>query len=463
MKIKKALIFLSLFLSVSASIHSSLAEDSLFGSRRFIRIADRIKPSVVNIIITHPKEADKGRTRLLLHRLIGEQKVNEIEDFLSYVLFREFPNRIRVEKMVGSGIIIRPDGLILTNQHVVDRQGSLEVVLSDGRSFPARIVGKDYLIDLALIQIEAEKLPVVTFGDSDELRVGEWVLAIGNSLGLEYTVSAGIVSAKGRDLFEDGIRPYTGMIQTDAPLNLGNSGGPLVDMKGKVVGLNTTVIPKGQSLGFAIPINDVKEILPGLIEKGEIRRTWLGVGVQPERTNGHLLIYHIVPDSPAHRSGLRPGDRLLSIDDTPVMTREELYKTLQQYRIGTRVTLSVEREGEILPFRVRLELMPIPELTARKVYPPGIEGFLLRLPERTRWLLIFGTGLFLVLLIKVKHNMERKKVRAVPRRDDRRGGERRSNVIPLDKIRVRYNRRQGERRHGDRREEPKEKRWFRIS
>ena len=445
--------FLFFVISESPRFQRIAEADRFVGSDHFVKIAEKIKPSVVNITLTHPGEPKKGRFRILADRLFGIKRTKEIEDVFTFILFQEYPQRFFLEKLAGSGVIIRSDGLILTNDHVVATEGSLEVILSDGRKFPAQVVGRDYLTDLALIKIEAEHLPVVRFGNSDELRVGQWVLAIGNSLGLQYTVSAGIVSAKERNLIEQDSRPYLNMVQTDAPINLGNSGGPLVNMKGEVVGINTSIIPGGQSIGFATPINDVKRVLAELIAKGKVERGWVGVTFRRQQnTTGSLVVDRVFSGGPSEKAGLQAGDSILTVNDVAMSTPKELSEMIQNIQVGSTIRLLVKRSGKTVPLEFLLEPMPIFEFKGRKNYPPGFEGFILRLPHRTRWLLIIGTVLFCVLLVDVNIDIERKKWKVLQRRSDRRGKERRAKVVPIEEIRVTSERRGVERRSSDRRE-----------
>lgn len=441
------LILSSLFISLWGAVASQTAaeENRFVGTNHFVKIAEKIKPSVVNITLTRPTEPRKSNFRLLFDRFLGKERTNQIEDFFTYILFQEYPERTFMERLAGSGMVIHSDGLILTNDHVVTGQGTLEVILADGRKFPAAIAGRDYLTDLALIEIEAEDLPVVRFGDSEDLRVGEWVLAIGNSLGLQYTVSAGIVSAKERNLPEEGTRPYFNMIQTDAPINLGNSGGPLVNMRGEVIGVNTSIIPGGQSIGFATPVNAVKEVLPFLITTGEVKRGWVGFTFQAS------VINRVFTGGPAEKAGLRSGDTILSINGITSATPQEISSMIKKSKIGSSMSLLVQREKQTVPIEVVIEQMPIPEFRGRRVYPAGFEGFVLRLPTRTRWLLIAGAILFMILLVDVNRDIERKKWKTLERGKERRSTERRAHIVPIEEIRVITERRESDRRAADRR------------
>jgi len=435
------------------------ARESIIGSDHFVKISEKIKPSVVNIVMTRPSEPPKARLRLLSDRFFGRKKIDDIEDFFSYVLFREYPQRDFTEKMAGSGVVIRSDGLILTNDHVVTDKGTLEVILSDGRTFPAKIIGKDYLIDLAVIKIDADGLPVVRFGDSESLRVGEWVLAIGNSLGLRYTVSAGIVSAMDRNLIEESGRPYWNMIQTDAPINLGNSGGPLVNMKGEVVGINASIIPKGQSIGFAVPINEAKGILSDLITQGEVKRGWLGVIFRLQQGGEHsFIVDRIVSGGPADKAGLLPGDKIVAVDGMVLDGQKEIHDEIMKMEIGSKMKFLVERGRKTETVAIVVEPLPVLEFKNRRTYPSGFEGFILRLPTRTRWFLIVVAVLFMILLLDVKRDMDRRVGRIPrPRENERRQGNRRVVKIPFKEVRVTAQRRKADRRDSERRQK---RHWF---
>ncbi len=448
------LILVFFFISLWGAVASQTAaeEDRFVGTNHFVKIAEKIKPSVVNITLTRPTEPKKSSFRLLFDKFLGKERTNQLEDFFTYILFQEYPERTFMEKLAGSGIVIQSDGLILTNDHVVTGQGTLEVILADGRRFSAKIVGRDYLTDLALIKIEVENLPIIRLGNSEDLRVGEWVLAIGNSLGLQYTVSAGIVSAKGRNLPEEGTRPYFNMIQTDAPINLGNSGGPLVNMRGEVIGVNTSIIPGGQSIGFATPVDQVKEVLPALITTGEVKRGWVGFIFQtPKEAKDSSVINRVFTGGPAEKAGLRSGDTILSINGIAFDTQKDVSTIIKNSKIGSHMSLLVQREKQTVPIDVIIEQMLIPEFRGRRVYPSGFEGFILKLPMRTRWLLIVGAILFIILLIDVNRDIERKKWKTLERGKERRSTERRAHVVPVEEIRVITERRESDRRAADRR------------
>jgi serine protease Do len=267
---------------------------------------------------------------------------------------------------LGSGFIIDSEGYILTSFHVVERAEDIRVTLWDESEYIAKIVGKDEKTDIALIKIETQKqLPVAPLGDSDTLEVGDWVLAIGNPFGLGHTVTAGIVSAKGRVL---GAGPYDDFIQTDAAINPGNSGGPLFNLDGEVVGINTAIFsPSGGNIGigFAIPINIAKEILPSLKQKGYVERGWLGVTVQkvtPEiaKTFGlqeprGALVADITKGSPAEKAGIKRGDIIVEYNGNEIADIHELPRLVANTPIGSEVSIKVYRDGGYVELKVRIE------------------------------------------------------------------------------------------------------------
>jgi serine protease Do len=240
----------------------------------FADLAERLKPCVVNISTT---KIIRGGGLISPFEEMPFGRSFGGDDFFER-FFGEIPQREFKQKSLGSGFIISHDGYIFTNNHVVEKADKILVKLSNGKEYDAKVIGRDAKTDIALIKIKpVESLPVADIGNSDKLRVGEWVMAIGNPFGLEQTVTVGIVSAKGRVI---GAGPYDNFIQTDASINPGNSGGPLFNMEGQVIGINTAIIAQGQGIGFAIPISMAKIILPDLKSRGKVTRGWMGVSVQ---------------------------------------------------------------------------------------------------------------------------------------------------------------------------------------
>ncbi|HKJ05007.1 MAG TPA: DegQ family serine endoprotease [Geopsychrobacteraceae bacterium] len=321
----------------------------------FVDLAAQLKPSVVNISTS---------------KNISGQRPNFQERDGSRDLFEEFfrrfapnqPQRPRKQSSLGSGFIISDDGYILTNDHVVNGADEVTVRLADGRSFDATIRGSDAKLDLALLKIDTgEKLPVAKLGNSDSLRVGEWVMAIGNPFGLEQTVTTGIVSAKGRVI---GAGPYDDFIQTDASINPGNSGGPLYNMQGEVVGINTAIIRGGQGIGFALPINAARVTIEQLKETGEVVRGWLGVSIQKisdelaesfglAQVSG-ALVAEVIEGSPAADAGIRRGDIILEFNGQEVDEMNDLPRIVAATPVDKSVEVKLFRDGKEVTVKVKV-------------------------------------------------------------------------------------------------------------
>jgi S1-C subfamily serine protease len=267
----------------------------------------------------------------------------------------------------GSGVIIAPDGYVLTNSHVVQGASRLQVGLADGRQLPATLIGADPHTDLAVVRVSDGGLPAARFGDSARLKVGQLVIAIGNPLGFQATVTTGVVSALGRSLRSESGRLIDDIIQTDAALNPGNSGGPLVDSRGQVIGINTAVIAYAQGICFAIPGNTARWVAGLLIKEGRVRRAHLGVAGQTRPLPRRLVyelrlsaetgiqIMTVIPGSPAQEADLRPGDVLLAIEETTVTDADDLHRYLTRFPEERRSTVRVLRDGSVreLPIRLR--------------------------------------------------------------------------------------------------------------
>jgi serine protease Do len=280
---------------------------------------------------------------------------------------------------LGSGFVISADGLIVTNHHVVDGVDRITVSFSDGREAEATVVGQDPLTDIALIRVsDLEGLTPLELGDSDAVQPGDWVVAIGNPFGLGHTVTAGIVSAKGREI---GAGPYDDFIQTDAAINPGNSGGPLLDLQGRVVGINTAINPRANTIGFAVPINIAKQILPQLESAGRVTRGWLGASVQritPELAEAMKLasragavVTMVVPGGPAAKAGLRSGDVIVGFAGKPLADVAELPRAVAAAAPGTRLPLEVLREGERVTLEVEIGELSAPGAAPRRAEAPG--------------------------------------------------------------------------------------------
>ncbi len=280
--------------------------------------------------------------------------------------FEGMPEREIKKPTLGSGFIISGDGYILTNNHMIENAQAVKVRLWDDTEYDAKVVGKDAKMDIALLKIDAagRVLPSAILGDSDSLEVGDWVIAIGNPYGLGHTVTAGIVSAKGRVI---GAGPYDDFIQTDAAINPGNSGGPLFNMKGEVVGINTAIIQTAHGIGFAIPINMAKEIIPSLKEKGFVERGWLGVSVQPLtpelardfnlKDRRGAIVTNIVKDSPADKAGLKRGDVIVEFQGKKINDAYDLPRMVANTTVGTVVEFKVIRDGQPVTVMAKVALL----------------------------------------------------------------------------------------------------------
>jgi serine protease Do len=332
----------------------------------FADLAAQLQPAVVNISTT---QVVKGPQRGVpgVPRPFGERGERDpFEEFFERFFGGRGPQRELRRSSLGSGFIINKDGHIVTNNHVVENATDIKVSLSDKEEFDAKVVGRDPKTEVALIKIEARRdLPIAPLGDSDRLRVGEWVLAIGNPFGLGHTVTTGIASAKGRII---GAGPYDDFIQTDVSINPGNSGGPLFNLHGEVVGINTAIVATGQGIGFAIPINLAKEVLTQLWEKGRVTRGFLGVQVQQvtpelaqsfglERPHGALVV-DVQPDSPAAQAGIQRGDVITAFNGRNIEEMHELPRTVANTPPGTATKVQLLRQGREQTVQVSIGDMP---------------------------------------------------------------------------------------------------------
>jgi serine protease Do len=262
---------------------------------------------------------------------------------------------------LGSGFLVSPDGLVVTNNHVVERAQRISARLFDGRELEAAVLGRDPSTDLALLKLEGAKgLPTVALGDSDQLEVGDWVVAIGNPFGLHASVTHGIISARERVI---GVGPFDDFLQTNADINPGNSGGPLFDMHGAVVGVTTAVSSQGQGIGFAVPINLVKELLPNLLEDGRFERGWLGVNVQEVVEGPHRssVVMEVFKGSPAEKAGLQLGDRIVTVGGRTVERYQQLLRKLAFLSPGEQARLGVIRGGKAREVTVTMAARPSAE------------------------------------------------------------------------------------------------------
>ncbi len=341
-----------------------------FVPESFTELAEKYSPAVVNI---RSEKNDKRTMEGNPHFRGGPHGQNDpFRDFFEK-FFGGRPNQGFKQRSLGSGFIIDQSGFIVTNNHVVEGADKIKVILKDDREFDAEVKGRDPNTDLALIKIKSDgNLPTIQFGNSDDVRVGEWVMAIGNPFGLEHTVTVGIISAKGRVI---GSGPYDDFIQTDASINPGNSGGPLLNMDGKVVGINTAIIAGGQGIGFAIPVNMAKGIIEQLQAKGEVTRGWLGIGIQDLSKelksyygvdgDAGVLVTKVFPGDPAEKAGIRAKDIILAVNGKKVDSSRELSRTIAESAVGKEASLLVLRGGTEKKFTIELGKRPEKMLAAQ--------------------------------------------------------------------------------------------------
>ena len=347
-------------------IHAAAAENQghiRWVPDNFSDLAEKYSPAVVNI---RSEKNGNRRKKADPHFRGGPFNKNEpFHDFFEK-FFGGRPNQGFKQRSLGSGFIIDQSGFIVTNNHVVEGADKIKVILKDEREFDAEVKGRDPNTDLALIKIKSDgNLPSIQFGNSDDIKVGEWVMAIGNPFGLEHTVTVGIISAKGRVI---GSGPYDDFIQTDASINPGNSGGPLINMEGKVVGINTAIIAGGQGIGFAIPVNMAKGIIEQLQTKGEVTRGWLGIGIQDlteelkayygVKGDAGVLVTKVFPGDPAEKAGIRAKDIILAVNGKKVDSSRELSLTIAESAVGQKTQLLVLRDGAEKTFAIELGKRP---------------------------------------------------------------------------------------------------------
>ncbi len=340
-----ALVLLSLFIS-----QSGLARPGSFSP-----IVKSEKEKIVNISSSAVIERSKLR-----------------KDPLYEHFFKNMPKKQR-QSSLGSGFIISRDGYIVTNHHVIDKAEKIEVKLYDGRTFTAKIIGKDKKTELALIKIEAKKLPFIKWGDSDTIEVGDWVLAIGNPLGFDHTVTAGIISARGRSVF--GNTAYGQFLQTDAAINFGNSGGPLFNLDAEVIGINTAIVAGGQNLGFAIPSKLAQKVISQLRKHGKVVRGWFGVEIQkvtnelaesfglPSGMRG-VVLTGVGKGSPAEKAGLEMGDVIVEFNGNPLNKTAQLQQYVGETPPGSDVYIKIFRNGKFLKKTVTVNLRPADDMVS---------------------------------------------------------------------------------------------------
>ena len=337
----------------------------------FSELADLAKPAVVNI---RTVKTVQGGGRVFRH-FFGNPFGGNRDPFREFFgPFEDEPSKEFKQRSLGSGFLIDDQGFIVTNNHVVEGADQIKVILANEEEYDAEVVGRDPKTDLALIRIQgAKNLKSLTMGDSDNVKVGTWVVAIGSPFGLEQTVTAGIVSAKGRII---GSGPYDDFIQTDASINPGNSGGPLINIRGEVVGINTAIVASGQGIGFAIPINMAKEIVVQLKDSGEVTRGWLGVGIQdltPELAEYYkveqkagVLVTQVFEGDPADKAGIKVNDVIVKVQGEPVKSSRELSRKIAALTVGQRAAIDLVREGKSKKVTVTIAKRQEEELQASK-------------------------------------------------------------------------------------------------
>ena len=334
----------------------------------FAPAAQKVIPSVVNIFT---QQKVRNRTHPALE-----------DPIFRYFFGDRLDPRPREVSNLGSGVIVSPNGYILTNQHVVEAADQIQVALADGQTLPAKVIGSDPETDLAILKIEADNLPAIVFAQPDTLKVGDWVLAIGNPFGVGQTVTAGIVSALGRTHL--GINTFENFIQTDAAINPGNSGGALVDAEGNLVGVNSAIYSRtggSQGIGFAIPVSTARPLMEQIIKTGSVTRGWVGVEVQdmtPELAESFslksvegALIAGVLKGGPADAGGIRPGDVLVAVNGTRVADSSSLLNLIADLKPGETANLTVARKQRSLELKIRVGRRPV-QRTIDPALEPGI-------------------------------------------------------------------------------------------
>ena len=344
----------------------------------FSRLAEMASPAVVNIRIVKTIQSRVPGSRQFRQDPWGRE--GPFKDFFERFFGEEAPRQFK-QPSVGSGFIIDKEGHVVTNNHVIENADQIRVKLDDENEFDAEVVGRDPNTDIALLKVKADKdLPFIKLGDSTKLKIGQWVVAIGSPFGLERTVTAGIVSAKGRVI---GSGPYDDFIQTDASINPGNSGGPLLNMDGEVVGINTAIIASGSGIGFAIPVSLAEGIIAQLKSEGEVTRGWLGVAIQDLtsemaeyyglKDRKGVLVADVFKGDPADKAGIRAKDIILQVNDQKIETSRQLTSMIAGLKVGEVAKVEVFRDRKIRTFSIELAKRDDTKLASRGTPQEGEE------------------------------------------------------------------------------------------
>ena len=355
-------IFLAADLKITQNTSASNTSSTVMVPASFTDVAMAVSPAVVNI---RTEKIIKGGGPVFRHFQNPFGKEDPFHDFFQR-FFGDIPRRDFKQRSLGSGFFIDKEGYIVTNNHVIENADKIKVKSKDGKEYDADIVGRDAKTDIALIKVKSWRdFQAVKWGDSDALKVGEWVVAIGSPFGLEHTVTAGIVSAKGRVI---GSGPYDDFIQTDASINPGNSGGPLINMKREVIGINTAIVSRSGGnvgIGFAIPINLARGIIEQLKASGAVTRGWLGVSIQsltPELAEYYgvkdgkgALVGEVFEGNPADKAGIKPKDVIIEVDSDKIEDCRDLSQKIAEIRVGKKITVKVVRGGKEHTFRVEID------------------------------------------------------------------------------------------------------------
>jgi serine protease Do len=356
-----------------ASISPAIAQDS-----------ERVKSISVprNYVVEAVNRTGPAVVRINASRTVASNQQIP-QEFMDDPMFRQFFGdqlrrmpKERTERGTGSGFIINKEGDIITNAHVVSGADKVTVILKDGRQIEGKVLGSDELTDIAVVQVKPDNLPIVSIGSSQNLQPGDWAIAIGNPLGLDNTVTAGIISAIGRKSGQIGVDKRVSFIQTDAAINPGNSGGPLLNQNGEVIGVNTAIIQGAQGLGFAIPIETAQRIAKQIIEKGTVSRAYLGIqmvtvdanvkkqvnqdtefGIKISEDKG-VLITRVVDDSPAAKAGAKRGDVITKFNDKEILTADQVTQLVEDRAVGDKINMEVKRNGQTIALSVETSQFP---------------------------------------------------------------------------------------------------------